>query len=341
MPPARQPFPPPTDPLGETLHLLQLTGTLYCRAELTAPWGVEVPSLGGCNNVDQGLLDGLMTFQVVTEGACWLEVEGEAPRLLRQGSLTVLPHGTAHRLRSALDAELEPLFAIPVEKISERYEVMRYGGGGARTQMTYGVVRFDHAAAHRLVALLPRVLEMPEAEGETRRWLESTLHFVVLEAGGLRPGGETVITRLADVLVILAIRAWIESAPQAQHGWLGALRDAQIGRALALIHREPGRAWSLPSLATAAGMSRSAFSSRFADLVGEPVMRYVTRWRMQLARMHLRTGTEPLAQIAARLGYQSEAAFSRAFTRTFGAAPGGLRRAASLSPPQPRATLLG
>jgi AraC-like DNA-binding protein len=307
-----------TDPLGETLHLLRLTGTLYCRSELTAPWGVDLPAFEGC-----------MMFHVVTAGHCWLEVEGDEPRLLQQGSLALVPHGTGHRIRSSQTAEAEPLFDIPVEQVSDRYEIMRYGGAGELTHLTCGVVRFDHVAGQQLMALLPRVLQIDTWADDEGSWLQSTLRFIAREARELRPGGETVITHLADILIIQAIRSWIDSAPQADRGWLAALRDDQVGRALAAIHREPEKDWTVALLAKEVGMSRSGFSARFTSLVGESAMRYLTRWRMQLARAQLLETSDPLSVLADRLGYQSEAAFSRAFKRVFGVSPGSLRHAAT------------
>jgi AraC-like DNA-binding protein len=152
------------------------------------------------------------------------------------------------------------------------------------------------------------------------------MRLMALEARRLRPGGEAVITRLADVIVVQAIRAWIESDPAARTGWLGALRDRQIGRAIALIHRDPARAWTVGSLAAEVAMSRSALAARFTELVGEPVMHYLTRWRMNLALSALREQDVTVAELADRLGYRSEAAFSRAFKRTTGRSPGAIRR---------------
>ena len=308
-------LPPTIDPLGEALHLLRLTGTLYCRAELTAPWGIDLPPFEGC-----------MMFHVVTAGRCRLEIEGEEPRLLQQGSLALVPHGAGHCIRSDSTADAEPLFDIPVEKVSDRYEIMRHGGGGDFTHMTCGVVRFDHVAAEHLIALLPKVLQVDTWDDDGDSWLQSTLRFISREAKALRPGGETVITRLADILVIQMIRSWIDSVPESDRGWLGALRDPQVGRALTSIHREPERGWSVASLAREAAMSRSAFSARFTKLVGQSAMRYLTQWRMQLARTHLRETSEPLSVLAERVGYESEAAFCRAFKRMFGVPPGSVRR---------------
>jgi AraC-like DNA-binding protein len=159
--------------------------------------------------------------------------------------------------------------------------------------------------------------------------MQSVFRLMAVEAREFQPGGEAVITRLADVLVIQAIRAWIETAPAARTGWLGALQDPQIGRALALIHRDPARAWTVASLASELAMSRSAFAARFTELVTEPAMQYVTRWRMHVAQNALETEGATVAQLADRLGYRSEAAFARAFKRVVGIPPGAVRHAAA------------
>jgi len=307
-----------TDPLGETLHQLRLTGTLYCRSELTAPWGVDLPPFDGC-----------MMFHIVTAGHCWLEIEGEEPHLLQQGSLALVPHGNGHCIRSSPEDKAVPLFDIPVEQVSDRYEIMRYGGSGQLTHITCCVMRFDAVAGRQLIALLPKVLHIDSWADDEDSWLQSTLRFIAREAREPRPGGETVITHLADILIIQAIRSWIDSASEADRGWLAALRDNQIGRALAAIHREPEKDWTVASLAKEVGMSRSGFSARFTKLIGEPAMRYLTQWRMQLARTQLQETSDTLSVIADRLGYQSEAAFCRAFKRVFGEPPGSVRHTAT------------
>jgi AraC-like DNA-binding protein len=162
---------------------------------------------------------------------------------------------------------------------------------------------------------------LPQAD-----WVQSTLRFMAAEPQELGAGGETVITRLADVLVIHAIRGWIQRDPAAQTGWLAGLRDKQVGRALTLIHRDPAHPWTLESLASEAAMSRSAFAARFSEVVGVPAMQYVARWRMHLATSWLREDDAGLGELAGRLGYRSEAAFSRAFERVVGTSPGAARR---------------
>ncbi|UXI65828.1 AraC family transcriptional regulator [Tahibacter amnicola] len=304
------------DPLGEALHFLRMSGAFYARSELSSPWGLDLPPLPHC-----------LMFHVVVTGQSWLYVDERAPVLLRPGDLALVPHGAGHRLLSDPDAVATPLFDIPREFASERYEVLHHGGGGAPTRLICGAVRFDHAAAQQLITRLPSVLLVETATSPAGEWIHSTLRLMAAEAQSLRPGGETVITRLADILVIQAIREWIARDPAAQTGWLGALQDKQIGRAITAIHRHPDRPWSLETLAEVAAMSRSAFAARFTERVGVPAMHYVTQWRMNLAQTWLKDDGVAIADLAGRLGYQSEAAFSRTFKRVVGVSPGAVKRA--------------
>jgi AraC-like DNA-binding protein len=301
--------------LGEALHVLRMRRSFYSRCEFTAPWGLELPAIPGS-----------LMFHVVTAGRCWLEVAAEEPRLLQIGDLGLVPHGEGHRLVSEPGVPGAELMELPRVEVSDRYEVIHMGGGGATTSLVCGTVRFDHPAAQQLVSLLPRVINVEAWSSPETEWIASTLRFMAAEAREPRLGGETVITRLADILVIQAIRSWIEQDPAAQTGWLGALRDPQIGRAISLIHHDPARAWTVASLADEVAMSRSAFAARFAELVGEPPMHYVTRWRMHAAVTWLREEDATLGELALRLGYQSEAAFGRAFKRFMGLSPGAIRR---------------
>jgi AraC-like DNA-binding protein/mannose-6-phosphate isomerase-like protein (cupin superfamily) len=307
------------DPLGEALHLMRMDGAFYSLSEFTAPWGLDMPPMPQC-----------LMFHVVTAGRCWLEIEGEERRVLQPGDLALVPHGEGHRLVSEPGGEAMALFDLPREELSERYELLRHGGDGAATNMVCGAVRFEHPAAQHLISLLPKTICIDAWNSDHADWLQSTLRLMAAEAKALRPGGETVVTRLADILVIQAIRAWIAEDPAAKTGWLGALQDPQIGRAILGVHRDPAQLWTVDSLAREAGMSRSAFAAQFKDLVGESPMHYVTRWRMLVATKALHEEDAPLAELAGRLGYQSEAAFSRAFKRFAGVSPGAVRRGRSV-----------
>jgi AraC-like DNA-binding protein len=305
----------PTDPLGEALHFLRMNGAFYCRSELSAPWGLTLPPMPG-----------YIWFHVVTAGRLRLESEEADAGWIGPGDLVLVPHGEGHVLRSEPEAAAPGILDLEREQVSERYEILRHGEGGAPTTLVCGAVRFEHPAARNLVEILPETIHIEALGVDRTDWLQSTLSLMAAEAQQLRPGGEAVITRLGDILVIQAIRSWIESDSAAQTGWLGALRDRHIGRAISMIHRDPARAWTVASLADELAMSRSAFAARFTDLVGEPAMQYVARWRMHVAVSALKEEGATVAELADRLGYRSEAAFSRAFKRIVGVPPGAVRR---------------
>jgi len=305
---------PSIDPLGEALHALRMSGVFCCRSEATAPWGVAMPPMAGC-----------AMFHVVTEGQCWIETPDAPARRLRPGDFVLVPHGHGHRLVSEPGGHADDLFALPREFTSGRYEVLRFDGGGAACGLVCGAVKFEDPAARRLIALLPPMLWIEAGEAP---WMQATLQHLAAEARQMRPGGEAVVTRLADILIIQAIRAWMAHDTTARTGWLGALQDRAIGAALAAIHRDPARDWTLVSLAATAAMSRSAFAARFTQLVGVPAMQYVAQWRMQVAHTRLAEHGGAIPEVAEGVGYQSEAAFSRAFKRHQGMAPGEVVRRA-------------
>jgi AraC-like DNA-binding protein len=305
----------PSDPLGDALHFLRMNGAFYCRSELSAPWGLTLPPMPG-----------YIWFHIVVSGSFRLESADLDARLLQRGDLALVPHGEGHALRSDPHAPAPGILELEREQVSERYEILRHGDGGARTVLLCGAVRFDHPAARNLVEILPPIVHVEASDSPQLERIEATVRLMAAEARELKPGGEAVMTRLGDILVIQAIRAWIETDPAARTGWLGALQDPQIGRALALIHRDPSRAWSVASLADELAMSRSSFATRFSELVGKPAMQYVTRWRMQVAHEALRSEGTTVAELADRLGYRSEAAFSRAFKRVTGVPPGSVKR---------------
>lgn len=303
------------DPLGEVLHMLRLNGTLYCRAELAAPWGIAMPHMVGS-----------MVFVVVTAGEGWVRMAGSDPVRLGRGGMVLIPHGSPVDLSSGPGQELVPLFDLPVTQVSERYELLQIEGPGELTRAMTGVVSFDDVAARRLIESLPPILLVDRWDDAAGIWLSSTLDLIAHEAATLKPGGEVVITRLADILIIQALRIWLETAPEARRGWLAALRDRQLGRALSAMHRQPEAAWTLDGLARLAGMSRSSFAARFTETVGQPAMRYLGEWRLNKARIALLEGRDPIAEVARKTGYQSEPAFGRAFKQHFGMPPGALRR---------------
>jgi len=302
-------FDPPIPPLGEALRCVEVSGVFYCPSEMSEPWGVELPPMDDC-----------VWFHAVIEGSCTLEVDGERQEI-RVGDLVVIPHGAGHRAWGAEEAPTPSVFDLPHDHVNEQYAVLRHGGGGAMTRLVCGGVRLHHPAARQLIDALPAVIRTEAAGSPRSDWIWSTLDLMAEETQHVRPGGEAVVSRLCDIVVIQAIRSWMDRDPAARVGWLGALRDPQIGAAIAAIHADPSSDWTVASLAAEVAMSRSAFAARFTELVGESAMKYVARWRMAVAAELLADGGSTVASAAAAVGYESEAAFSRAFTRVTGANP--------------------
>lgn len=303
------------DPLAEALHFMRMEGVFYCRSELTAPWGIAMPPLPDS-----------VYFHVVTSGEFWLVDAAGDERLVRAGDFVVVPHGRGHDAVDSIGSSAISVFDIPHDYVSRQYAVLRHGGGGDPVTVICGAIQFKHPAARSLVELLPEVIHI--SASTTRRdwpWMSTLLDLMADESSATRAGGEAVVTRLSDILVIQAIRHWITSDPAATTGWLGALGDPLIGHSIAMVHREPSRSWTVAEMAAGVAMSRSSFAARFAELVGEAPMQYVSRWRMHLAVDLLDGDGLTVAATAERLGYASEASFSRAFKRIVGHAPGALR----------------
>lgn len=303
-------MPETKDALGEPLYSLRLNGVVYANSELSAPWGVAMPPMKG-----------KMMFHIITKGGCWLRFPDHEDVYLRPGELALLPKGEGHFISSDTQEDCQPFFDIPVSKLSERFEFMRYGGGGEQTLLTCGVLSFDHVVGEKLIAQLPPLIHMKNESGQLPDSLQALTKLMAEEASRVAAGGETVVAHLADIIVIRAIRYWIENSPEASKGWLGALKDPKIGKVLSMMHAHPETTWTVERLATQAGMSRSGFSARFTELVGTSAKQYLTEWRMNLARKKIMQSPVPLVTLAEELGYTSEAAFSRAYKRVFGVPP--------------------
>ena len=303
------------DVLTDVLETVRVVAACYGRMEATAPWGIRIRAGEDAK------------FHVVLEGQARLLMEGsDEPTLLNAGDIVALPHGHAHSLLDGPDITTQPLEEVLVCRARGEGGVFRVGGGGQSATIVSGRFRFEDRRNNPLLSVLPPVITLKGEIGKSVRWLEPTLKFIACEAASGRPGSQTVIARLADVLFIQIVRGHLASLPANGSGWLGALADSQIGAALGHIHQDPAQAWTVQSLASKVAMSRSAFASRFMRLVGEPPLFYVTRWRMQKAAGMLREGKQTLAEVAAQVGYDSEAAFSKAFKRAVGSAPGAYRR---------------
>jgi AraC-like DNA-binding protein len=312
------------DALSEVLRAVRLTGGIFLEAEFTAPWCVR-SQLGpeDCRAYAVSP-EGVIAAHYVFEGEVWLGVDGEAPVVLRAGDLVLLARNDPHLLGSDL-----ALPAVPGDDLIEppgagRLATIRHGGGGARTRIVCGYLA--SSGDNPLSTSLPRVLTLRPMEGSAREWVESSFRFAAAEVAAGRPGSDMVLAKLSELLFVEAVRACIARLPADRTGWLAGLRDPHVARALALLHERVAHPWTVDALARAIGVSRSVLGERFAALLGEPPMRYLTRWRLQLASRRLLECHDSLARIAADVGYDSEAAFSRAFKRELGVPPATWRR---------------
>jgi AraC-like DNA-binding protein len=306
------------DALSDVLSKSRVKGAVFCRAELAAPWGV----------LTKGAEKAI--FHVIVRGA-GCAIVGDQTVWWRAGDLVVLPHGHAHVLADSADTEPVWIGGLPSEPGADGLPCLTHGGQGAATSILCGSFELASEARELLLPALPPLLHVRGGEGPASAWLDATLRLLASEAGGAAPGAAAVVSHLADVLFVHVLRAWMERETETSRGWLGALSDAQVARALGAIHRAPAQGWSVDDLAREAGMSRSALYTRFTDRVGEPPAAYLTRWRMHLARQALREG-HGLATVASEVGYGSEAAFSRAFKRQVGVSPARWRSAARHAP---------
>ena len=303
------------DPLSHILQELRLQESFYCRSELHAPWGLAFPDRHGAS------------FHFVAEGACSLGL-GERTLRLGTGDFVLLPRGKAHSFSDDPATPGVPLESLPLKPVGPGAFALDLAGAGPRCVLVCGGLVFSGATAHPLVESLPDTILLQRDARETYRWLLPTLDAMAREVAEPRPGSPVVLLRLAELLVIQALRTWREGCPGDGCGWLQGMRDPHIGRSLALMHSEPGKPWDLANLARSIGLSRAVFAQRVHQLRGDSPKSYLTGWRMHLASIWLQEERLTLQETADRLGYGSEAAFSRAFKRRFGLSPGGLKRRA-------------
>lgn len=302
------------DVLTDVLETLRARAACYARVAAAGAFGFALPRSEDAR------------FYVALEGRASVCADGEIIEL-EAGELVLLPHGTAHSVHDRPETEARPFAELLTGCDRRGPASVELGSGGDRAVLVCGRIVLDDGAHHPLLPVLPKVIALRARDGHSADWLAPTLSFLAAEAGTELPGARTVVSRLADILFIQVVRAHLTAAPDQVSGWLGALRDPQIGSALGCMHDDPAHPWTVEALAQRVAMSRSTFAVRFAEIVGEPPLHYLTRWRMQKARSLLREARVPLSEVAARVGYDSEAAFSKAFKRAVGEAPGAYRRA--------------
>jgi len=277
-------------------------------------WGLATDSIEDC------------AFLIVAQGSCWLRAAARPPLQLVQGDVLMLPSGSAAALTSSRNGRAMPARELLAEHPRGEDGTVDLGGTGPAVHLIHGEFTFEHDKAHPVLSLLPPLLHIPGAPGTGADELATVVHMLATELTRPRAGSDTVVSHLADILFVHILRAWLSTHEHSAPSWLGALRDRQVGAALARLHAHPDHPWTIESIAAEVTMSRAAFARRFTSLTGETPLAYLTRWRLNLAAQRLRDTDQPIAAVAEQVGYRSEYSFSRAFTRLHGQPPGRYRR---------------
>jgi AraC-like DNA-binding protein len=313
------------DALSDVLKAVRLTGAVFFDVRAAAPFVAEAPSSA---DIADRVIPGaqhLVHYHVVSEGSVWGGLDGEAGVQLTAGDIIVFPHGDAHVLSSApgMRGRLD-LARFDAAREQPRPFALSVGAGATPSaHFVCGFLGCDARPFNPLLAALPRMIHVRDRAGGA---IEAFVRLALAEGADPRPGSDVVLGRLSELMFVDVVRRYLETLPAGRAGWLAGLREPFVGRALAALHASPARDWTLESLAREAALSRSALAERFTELVGQPPMQYLARWRMQLAAGQLAAGTDSVATIAAKVGYDSEAAFSRAFKKATGVAPGRWRK---------------
>lgn len=318
---------PPLDALSDVLRVIRLAGGVFLEAEFTAPWCVSGKlSAEHCKPFSVTPRH-VIASHFVVQGQMQLRVEDGEVIDVRAGELLLLPHNHPHSFGSDLSAATVAAHSIvqPPPPQGDGIARIKLGGGGEATQLLCGFLG-SATSFSPLLSALPPLLKLDIRSTASGAWIESSFRFAASEIAAGRMGSATVIAKLSELLFVEAVSKYVEALPAERRGWLAGLRDPQIGRALTLLHARPSDAWTAEALALEVNMSRSVFAERFTSLVGQPPMHYLTLWRMHLAAQRLREGHDNVARVAEAVGYESEAAFSRAFKRQFGTSPGGWRK---------------
>ncbi|MFO1153132.1 MAG: AraC family transcriptional regulator [Rhodospirillales bacterium] len=316
------------DALSDVLRIANLTGGVFLHAEFFAPWCVNSQLSPEDCSPFLGPAAHLILYHYIAEGELLFRVEGSEaePMRLRAGEVILLPRNDRHVLGS--DVTLAPVDGHTLIHPFDRGGLftIHHGGNGALTRLICGFLGCDSADGNPIFATLPPALHLHVEQAGAAEWIRSTFQFAADEISAGRPGSESVLAKLSELLFVEAVRRYAENLPEDETGWLAGLRDPYVSRTLALFHREVTHPWTMDEVARAVGLSRSALADRFTRLIGTAPMHYLASWRMQMARQRLRSTPASLAQVAEAVGYESEAAFSRAFKKAFGVAPATWRR---------------
>ncbi|HWC03041.1 MAG TPA: AraC family transcriptional regulator [Methylomirabilota bacterium] len=314
------------------LRTVRLTGAVFFLVEASSPWRIALPDSRALAPLILPQAQHIISYHVVTDGSGWGGLLDDSPVRLESGDVLVFPHGDAYAMSIDSGARGGPDIAEVMtfmREIAARhlpFTIREGGGGSGRLHLACGFLGCDVRPFNPLLATLPRLLHVRRDAHSPGDPLGQLVDFTLAESREPRAGGECVRLRLGELMFVEVVRRYLATLPAEQTGWLAGLRDPKIGRALGLLHERPARPWTLGGLARDVGLSRSALADRFTHFVGQPPMQYLTRWRMQVAARHLAEGVTKVAAVAAEVGYDSEAAFNRAFKKAAGVPPGAWRR---------------
>jgi len=314
------------DTLSDVLRTLHLRGAIFLDARFTAPWC----AISKTGHRDTGFFadtEHIVFFHILMQGSCKARLLARSQTIeLRAGDLMLLAHDDGHIIGSDLERTPVDSDALVVATSAGGLMQIDHGGGGELTRFMCGYLACDKRLCRALFDALPPLIQVSFGAGSAAPWLTEMLQLGMQETSMPRPGSESVLAKLSELLFAEAVRRYAETVPAGDIGWLAGLRDRAVGKALALMHARPGHPWSIDKLGTQIGMSRSGLAQRFNELVGQAPMQYLTRWRLTLAAQRLRLEPTSLRRIAEQVGYESEAAFNRAFKREFGVTPGRWRK---------------
>ena len=308
------------DLLSDVLRVVRLNGAFFYAVEAAAPWIVESAPAGELRPQILPASEHLISYHILTGGHCFVRLIGEEPVEMLPGDVIVFPHGDPNVMSSGRDLRAPGVTTSFVERYPDT--VMLGPGGPPAATFVCGFLGCDRRPFNPMLSALPRLIHMRQMSPDS---LDGFARQVTREAQLGRPGADGVLTRLAELMFIELLRRYLQELPAGRIGWLAGLRDEVVGRALALLHDQPGHDWTLDQLARKANSSRTNLAKRFSELLGQPPMQYLTQWRMQVAANLLTQDNAKLSAIGAEVGYDSEAAFSRAFKKATGLSPGAWR----------------
>jgi len=336
------------DVLSDVLRVVRLTSAVFFTARFSTPWSIESPPPDQLARSLRLRAESIALFHVLVEGQCWVSMEGHAPLRMEARDVIIFPHGDPHVMSSHIGARPRPISALLPSQPSVEIPQLDYGGGGEATRFVCGYLHCDQRF-NPLIGALPTMLivcgrdsaghgELSEVEKArypgvvmvyADGWLASTLRHAIEEADGTYPGSSAMLARLTELLYVEVLRRYMRQLPSGHTGWLAGVKDPEVGRAMRLLHARPERQWTVEDLAREVGVSRSGLAQRFTEMTGEAPMRYLTGWRIQLAKHLILQAGLPIAEVADRVGYESEAAFNRAFKRHVGVPPVAWRKKSS------------